>query len=98
MPPPSRPCLLSLEERFAYWFAVSFCVQVARGNKSRLMGQGGGCFLLNQPFFFPNQGIRREREDEALSIYLYSNAFTGTLSCRDLTLEVWIASFIRWLL
>lgn len=36
-------------------------MQVARGNKSRLMGQGGGCFLLNQPFFFPNQGIRRER-------------------------------------
>lgn len=43
------------------WFAVSFCVQVARGNKSRLMGQGGGCFLLNQPFFFPNQGMWRER-------------------------------------
>lgn len=61
MMPPSR--LLAVPQGVIwYWFAVSFCAQVARGNKSRLMGQGGGCFLLNQPFFFPNPGTRRERE------------------------------------
>lgn len=44
------------------WFAVSFCVLVAWGTKSRLMGQGGGCFLLNCLFFFPNPDPRGERE------------------------------------
>lgn len=44
------------------WFAVSFCVLVAWGTKSRLMGQGGGCFLLNGLFFFPNPDTSRERE------------------------------------
>lgn len=71
------------------WFAVSFCVQVAGGNKSRLMGQGGGFFLLKWPFFFPKPGARRERgwSNEYIFKCLYKDVFQW----RDLTLEVWVA-------
>lgn len=64
----SWPCLQSFGG-FAAGL-LFLCVQVARGNKSRLIEQGGEDFLLNQPFFFPNPSTMR-KQNAGQKIYFY---------------------------
>lgn len=63
---PPNPLPAAAQRMIRNWFAVSFCVLVAWGNKSGLMGQGGGCFLLNWLFFFQTQ-IQVEREKKVMN-------------------------------
>lgn len=75
---PPIPLLAAAQRMIRTWFAVSFCVLVVWGNKSGLMGQGRGHFLLNWLFFFPNPDTRRERENKVMNKYIYSDVFTRT--------------------